>query len=164
MGAFDKSICECCIGPMQCVLKQLVGVDLINIQTTTSRLVNNVLITNVKDFIVSTSEIGEIPVCQITEVFIFEAEDSVIKNVLSALKPIKNNKGECTCCEDPITNLLNLEIGNTLEIEFIGTNGSNTDEIIGVGEGVVVGLDLSIPEKTCLEIFSTCAITRVTPQ
>ncbi|MDP5274465.1 hypothetical protein [Chengkuizengella axinellae] len=86
----------------------------------------------------------------------------IIATVFSTLKPIKKSKGECVCCEDPMTNLLKSEIRKNFRIEFIGppTFISLTTEILNVGEGIVVGFDRV---SNFLDIFPTCAITRVTP-
>ncbi|MFS1513387.1 hypothetical protein VQL36_13215 [Chengkuizengella sp. SCS-71B] len=159
MGHFDESICDCCVCPMQCVLEELVEVEGLVIDTP----VNNIptTITGVNDFIASTTD-GDIPVCQITHVEIINPPDTLITTALSALKPIrKNSKGECACCEDPMTNLLKFEIGNTFEVEFIGTTGPFTNEILGVGEGILIGVDSG--PSLFLDIYSTCAITRVIP-
>ncbi|MDP5276357.1 hypothetical protein [Chengkuizengella axinellae] len=158
MGVFDETKCDCCVCPMQCVLEQLVE-ETIFIQTVVSE--DEVVITGVKDFIVS-SDIGNFPICQITQMFIEDPTNTLITRVLSALKPIKNSKEECACCEDPMTNLLKFEIGNTFEIEFIGPNVPFTDEILGVGEGIVIGVAFE-DGFTFLDIFSSCAITRTTP-
>ncbi|NDI35646.1 hypothetical protein [Chengkuizengella sediminis] len=154
MGGFDKSICDCCVCPMQCVLEQLIGVE-VDVDTPISGPTTT--ITGVKDFIMSTSDAGDIPVCQITHVEIDDPTNTIITSVLSTLKPIRISNGECACCEDPMTNLLKSEVGNNIRIEFI--NGSFTDELLGVGEGIVVGFDIDI-----LDIYSTCAITRVIPE
>ncbi|MDP5272667.1 hypothetical protein [Chengkuizengella axinellae] len=162
MGVFDESICDCCVCPMQCVMKQLVGVGLIGIDTPISRVTT--IITSVEDFIVSTSDEGDIPICQITHVDIGDPTNTNITQVLSALKSIKNNKGECACCEDPMTNLLSSEIGNTFDVEFISTFTSPLpNEIIGVGEGILIGLEGAAGASLFLNTFSTCSITRVIP-
>ncbi|NDI33542.1 hypothetical protein [Chengkuizengella sediminis] len=155
MGVFDKSVCDCCVCPMQCVLEQLTGVD-VAIDTPISR--DFTIITSVENFIVSTSDAGDIPICQITHVDILDPTNTIITNVLSALKPIKNSKGKCACCEDPMTNLLRFEIGSLFAIEFIG--GIFGTEILGVGEGIVVG---PCSGGGSLDIYSTCSITRVIP-
>ncbi|MDP5277106.1 hypothetical protein [Chengkuizengella axinellae] len=157
MGVFDESKCDCCVCPMQCVLEELVG-ETVEIQTAVSSI--DTIITGIDNFIVSTTG-GDIPVCQITQMNIQGPTGTIISSVLSALKPIRKSKGRCACCEDPMTNLLKFEIGNTFEIEFIGPDVSFTDEIIGVGEGIVLGFDPS--EGGFLDIYSTCSITRVNP-
>ncbi|MFS1513966.1 hypothetical protein VQL36_16195 [Chengkuizengella sp. SCS-71B] len=157
MGVFDESICDCCVCPMQCVLEQLIGVEGLEIDTPDISIPTT--ITSVSDFIVTTTD-GDIPICQITHVDIEDITNTIITNVLSALKPIKNSKGKCACCEDPMTNLLKFEIGNIFIFEFISFSGPFGDEILGVGEGIVVGLSLG---GGFLDIYSTCALTRVIP-
>ncbi|NDI34693.1 hypothetical protein [Chengkuizengella sediminis] len=155
MGAFDKSICDCCVCPMQCILEDLIGVENLNIETPVSNIPT--IITGVKDFIVSTNN-GEFPICQITHVCIEDPSNTITTRIISALKPKKNSRGKCACCEDPMTNLLKFKIGNTFRIELIAAQVSFTDQILGVGEGVVVGA-----APPFLDIFLTCSITRITP-
>ncbi|MFS1511340.1 hypothetical protein VQL36_02710 [Chengkuizengella sp. SCS-71B] len=157
MGVFDEDICDCCVCPMQCVLKELVGV-FVGIDTPIGSTIDTT-ITDVENFIVSTSDAGDIPVCQITHVESENFTNTIIARVLSALKPIRKSKGECACCEDPMTNLLKFEIGNNFNIEFISPEGPFPDRILGVGEGIVVGID----GVTFLDIYSTCAITKIIP-
>ncbi|NBI28335.1 hypothetical protein [Chengkuizengella marina] len=153
MGAFDKSICDCCVCPMQCVLEQLVGVGDVNIITPTAN--NLVIINQVKDLIAFTSN-GNIPICHITAT---QFSQKLVPDGIK-LKPIKKSKGECDCCEEPITNLANSMIGEMVEIEFISPFPFPfVDEIINVGEGIVVGRFFNETD-----IFSSCAITRIIPR
>ncbi|MDP5273233.1 hypothetical protein [Chengkuizengella axinellae] len=157
MGVFDESKCNCCVCPMQCVLEQLVGEEPDFILTPNS-IIQNPIITNVSEFIVSTSNVGSIPVSQVTRIAAPNLE-SIITRVLSALKPIMKSKGECACCEVPMTNLLMPETGNNIGIESIGPSGGLvTITLLDIGKGIVVGPDTFGSQ---FNIFSTCAITRV---
>ncbi|NDI35451.1 hypothetical protein [Chengkuizengella sediminis] len=55
MGNFDKSICDCCVCPMQCVLEQLEGQQISRVDTPVGSQ-NNVLLNSVEDFIAFTDE------------------------------------------------------------------------------------------------------------
>ncbi|MFS1513382.1 hypothetical protein VQL36_13190 [Chengkuizengella sp. SCS-71B] len=152
MGHFDESICDCCVCPMQCVLEQLVGIDNIGIVTPTFAD-DGIIINQVKDFIAFTNR-GNFPICQISSV----SNDNSIIPVIK--QSIKQSKGVCSCCEDPITNLAKSMIGKNVNIELISPTGvSFFDEIIVVGEGIIVGrfpLNFDV-----IEIFSSCAVTRI---
>ncbi|NDI34649.1 hypothetical protein [Chengkuizengella sediminis] len=152
MGHFDKSICDCCVCPMQCVLEQLAG-QTIDFVTTVSSGTTNLI--SVDNFIAFTS-IGNIPICQFTGVAFNPA---LIPGGLK-LKLISKNKGECACCEDPITNLLISLKGQFVEIEFIkGSVGAIVNDI---GEGIII---LRAPEPTSpiLAAISSCSVTKITP-
>ncbi|NBI27810.1 hypothetical protein [Chengkuizengella marina] len=153
MDVFDEFKCNCCVCPMQCVLEQLVGVGDVNIITPTAN--NSVIINQVKDFIAFTSN-GNIPICQITAT---QFSQNLVPDGIK-LKPIKKSKGECACCENPITNLANSMIGEMVEIEFISPFPFPfVDKIIDVGKGIVVGRFFND-----IDIFSSCAITRIIQQ
>ncbi|MFS1511916.1 hypothetical protein VQL36_05695 [Chengkuizengella sp. SCS-71B] len=94
MGTFDKSICDCCVCPIQCILEQLVGIDDVGIVTPTF-FDDGVIIEQVKDFIAFTN-VGDFPICQIFLVSTFDP------NIPVNIKPIRKSKGECACCEEPL--------------------------------------------------------------
>ncbi|NDI34552.1 hypothetical protein [Chengkuizengella sediminis] len=147
MGVFDKSICDCCVCPMQCVFEQFIEEN-VNILTNLNDTFL-IEIREVKNFIVSgidlmTGNIIHIPICNIVAF-------AAILTILPDLKPIQpNTKGECVCCEDPITNLANSLIGKLVRI-------TDTDvTILKVGEGIVIG-----QEDSSIFIFSSCAIDAI---
>ncbi|MDP5273246.1 hypothetical protein [Chengkuizengella axinellae] len=143
---------------MQCILQQLVNLDEGDIGVVTQTFgIDDLIINQVKDFMASTN-IGNIPVCQITLVSTFDPTIIVDIN-----KRIKKSKGECACCEDPITNVAKSMIGNLVDIDFISPTdfGTFTDEIIDVGEGIIVGRNLGDPNE--IDFFSSCSITRIAP-
>ncbi|MFS1512548.1 hypothetical protein VQL36_08945 [Chengkuizengella sp. SCS-71B] len=166
MGHFDETICDCCICPMQCVMKQLVDRGPIIISTPVSQELN--LITSVENFIAETLD-GEIPaffaVCNVTAV----GSSAIDSN--TDLKPVRKDvKGECNCCEDPATNqLVSLGIGTEVEVEFITqTNGDEfqiplTGNILSIGEGIVILDNVIDSEGDPIPnlAISTCKITRI---
>ncbi|MDP5276345.1 hypothetical protein [Chengkuizengella axinellae] len=149
MGVFDKSICDCCVCPMQSVLEQLVG-QIVGIVTPT--FTDFVTLNQVKDFLAYTN-IGIIPICEISVCSTFDPTIPV-----DIKKRIKKSKGECACCEDPITNIAKSLIGETVDIELLYPPGSSpfTDEIMDVGEGIVVGRF-----QIFTDFLSSCAITKI---
>ncbi|MFS1512534.1 hypothetical protein VQL36_08875 [Chengkuizengella sp. SCS-71B] len=154
MGVFDESKCDCCVCPMQCVLEQLVGIPGLVILTPISTF-DSVTINKVKDFIAYTN-IGQLPICNITFVSI-----SNVGNPLDIKQPIKKSKGECACCEDPMTNLVNSMKGQLVNISFLSEGFNFTETILEVGEGIVVCRFISSAGD--IDVFSTCAITRILP-
>ncbi|NBI28338.1 hypothetical protein [Chengkuizengella marina] len=146
MGVFDESKCNCCVCPMQCILEQLKG-ETVDISTTTIEFLTNVIINEVKEFVLFSSE-GIIPISQITSV-------SILPPIQVKLKPIRISKGECSCCEDPITMLLSTLIGKVVDIR-IQPNITVFGTVFEVGQGIVnVENDAYV---------STCSIIKVTPQ
>ncbi|NBI28336.1 hypothetical protein [Chengkuizengella marina] len=145
MGAFDKSICDCCVCPMQCVLEQLKS-NIITIATTTD-IINDVMLIDVKDFIAFTSD-GNFPICNISGV------DFSDVNIDIKLKPIQKSTGRCSCCEDPITNLAKSLIVQEVDIEFLPETETGSGTIINVGEGIV---------SFGTFVISSCFTTRIIP-
>ncbi|NDI33603.1 hypothetical protein [Chengkuizengella sediminis] len=143
MGHFDRTICDCCVCPMQCVLEQLVG-ETIRVATLVG-VIDNVMLLDVKSFIASTSE-GELPICNISGV------EFIGVDIALALKPIQKSTGKCSCCEGPITNLANSLIGQIVDIEFINFIGSG--RIRDVGEGIICFQDF---------VISSCFTTKIIP-
>lgn len=152
MGHFDKSICDCCVCPMRCVLDQLRG-QVIDIATGGPGAIVTVTLNDVKDFIAFTSE-GNFPICQISAVR-FDPVPGGIR-----LKSIKKSVGECACCEDPMTNLLNSMKEKIVFIEIIGVGVIGFVRIVDVGEGIVILFSEGIG---VFFILSTCEVTRVIP-
>ncbi|MDP5276362.1 hypothetical protein [Chengkuizengella axinellae] len=146
MGAFDRTICECCACPLQCVLENFVG-EIATIQVTPI-FGGNIRIQEVKNFILSGINLDDdnkpifISLCDINVV-------TIETTTLPDVKPIQTDKkGECACCENPMTNIANSLIGNLISI----TGVSST--IRKVGKGVILGQFGN--EPTFLVIYSSC--------
>ncbi|NDI33439.1 hypothetical protein [Chengkuizengella sediminis] len=157
MGAFDRTICDCCVCPMQCVMQKLVTRD-VGIATAVS--VTPVTINSVENFIANTSQ-GSFPICNVTAVGSIPPFDIDLN-----LKPVqKDIKGKCSCCEDPATNELQQLIGKEVDLEFIGgiapfADGNIvTGKVSQVGEGILILSDLGITFSNAA--ISTCQITRI---
>ncbi|NDI33588.1 hypothetical protein [Chengkuizengella sediminis] len=156
---FEKSICDCCVCPMQFVLEQFRGEEVL--VDSEFGVEFTIQITEVKNFIVSGIDKSpgssgnpiHIAICNI--VFISPLSTTRIPDV----KPIqKNTKGECVCCEDPMTNVANALKGK----EVISGASGNSLIIEKVGEGIVVGTFVSPPPVLgSTIIFSSCKIVRI---
>ncbi|WP_162036051.1 hypothetical protein [Chengkuizengella sediminis] len=146
MGAFDRTICDCCVCPMQCVLKQLVREE-VRIFTLDDH--DTGTLTNVDNFIATLDDNGDIleyPIGSICAVSSIEPFDF-------KLKPIRKNvKGECSCIEDPTTKLAESKIGKSTTI--LAGDFNDDGIIIKVGEGIVILLE---EETTAI---SSCKIQR----
>ncbi|MDP5272663.1 hypothetical protein [Chengkuizengella axinellae] len=156
MGAFDESICDCSVCPMQCILKALEGEQGVSIVTNQSRF-DNLTINEVKDFIVNTS-VGSIAIKHISGLFY----DSSLIPVEIPLKPIKQNtKGECACCETPMTEIMNRMKGQFVFIDGMGGEPGGTTQITDVGEGIFTFRSVEFP--TIIGAGSTLVVTSVGP-
>ncbi|NDI36208.1 hypothetical protein [Chengkuizengella sediminis] len=141
MGHFDESICDCCVCPMQCVLEQLVGRENVGILTLTTDnsgtllSVDNLIACLESDQFGTEGDIFKIPIHNICAVDILALIDF-------KLKPIRKSTGECSCTEEPTTNLAQSMIGELVQI-VAGQFETFSDEtrIIKVGEGIVVTSD-----------------------
>ncbi|MDP5275058.1 hypothetical protein [Chengkuizengella axinellae] len=162
MGVFDRTICDCCVCPMQCVMQQLVvNQPDVTISTPVSQVVAT--INSVENFIADTS-VGFFAVCNVTSV------SSDVLGGSTTLKPLKKDvKGECKCCEDPATNeLVSLGMGALVEIEFVTqVPGDEFDipligNIANIGEGIVILENVTDGNGFTLNTaISTCQITRI---
>ncbi|NDI33730.1 hypothetical protein [Chengkuizengella sediminis] len=176
MGKFDRSVCDCCVCPMQCVMQQLTDREGAVAIATTS-LVNDVYVTinSADNFLAKTSREasgaiinGSYPICNVTAVGIDRARTLSDPNFDLTLKPVRvDEKGECSCCEDPATEELKSKIGKTVRVEYdgrIGTTSGGTFFNLGiiekVGEGIVTLMNDSVGTLSHLAI-STCHITKV---
>ncbi|MFS1511360.1 hypothetical protein VQL36_02835 [Chengkuizengella sp. SCS-71B] len=161
MGVFDKNLCDCCVCPMQCVLEQLVGVgseiqNVAIIFNFAGATIDD--ITDVNNFNLFTIRSGSgrrfiIPICQVIGVELFNSQPI---NLNINLKPVrKDSKGECSCCEDPATDVLKRMIGERVNVRF--SNASRTGTIMNVGEGIVILSD----DPLIQTILSTCNIQAI---
>ncbi|MDP5277180.1 hypothetical protein [Chengkuizengella axinellae] len=155
---FEKSICDCCVCPMQFVLEQYKGEEVFIRTDLGSSLiqiteVNNFIVSGIDTFSLGSNNPIQISICNI--VFVSPSSATKIPNV----KPIqKNTKGECFCCEDPITNVANALEGK--EVIIFGVPDDSSLIIEKVGEGIVAGTFVSSPPDLFgpTIIFSSCKI------
>ncbi|NDI36349.1 hypothetical protein [Chengkuizengella sediminis] len=167
MGVFDKPKCDCCVCPMQCALEQLVESQTqINVIVTTRGAITIFLgtftLTEVKDFIATTSLEIDIAICQIITVG-FQTLPTDFK-----LKPVRKDVvGECACCEDPMTNLLKSKIGQQISIPSGGgPSGIISAGVKDVGEGIVLLENINMGGGmpiTPFGITSTCLLDAIGP-
>ncbi|NDI33624.1 hypothetical protein [Chengkuizengella sediminis] len=156
MGHFDESICDCCVCPMQCVLEQLVGEEVaILISSLPEADLDGTLIA-VNNFIATLDlegnniQIAVNDICAVGVEGIFDFK----------LKPIRKSVGECSCTEDPITNVAKSMIGESKGIAVC--NILTTGVIIDVGEGIVI-MSIEGMGSANTAAFSSCKIGAITP-
>ncbi|NBI28495.1 hypothetical protein [Chengkuizengella marina] len=153
MGHFDKTKCDCCVCPMQCVLEQFINEEVIILTNFPGPAVIQIKINKVENFIVSGLDIADnniahVSICNIVTATI------VTTRKLPDVKPIQQNtKGECVCCEDPITNVANSLLGKPICIT--GGVGCDIVIIVKVGEGIVIAEDITKRNV----VFSSCALS-----
>ncbi|NBI29005.1 hypothetical protein [Chengkuizengella marina] len=163
MGVFNRTICDCCICPLQSVMKQLVNQTDVLICTPVSAEFN-LTINSVDNFIAETSA-GFYALCNVTSV------SSSVLGASTNLKPVQQDvKGECNCCEDPSTNqLISLGVGTSVQIEYacesaLGSLPPLSGNILKIGEGIVI-LENVVSDNTGLILdntaISTCQLTRI---
>ncbi|MDP5275996.1 hypothetical protein [Chengkuizengella axinellae] len=165
MGHFDKTICDCCVCPMQCVLEQLVGEE-VDIRTISleSDIVGTLMAVDSFIATLDLNNSGELAYISVSEVCYVE----VLVPFTIKLKDIRKDKGECSCIEDPVTNLAKSMIGEMKEIivcnsqQTVGDEGQN-GRIVNVGEGIVLLFIESAKKGDKLSAISSCKIEIIAP-
>ncbi|MBK5428581.1 exosporium leader peptide-containing protein [Bacillus sp. TH30] len=167
-GATEGCLCDCCVFPMQEVLRQLVGQTVI---LATIADAPNVAprfflfnITSVNDFLVTVTD----PVS--TTTFVVNISDvigvgfSITVPPLTLLPPADLGC-ECDCRERPIRELLDTLIGST--VNLLVSNGSIATgfNVEQTALGIVIGtlpIPINPPPPTLFRFaISTCKITAV---
>ncbi|MDP5275566.1 hypothetical protein [Chengkuizengella axinellae] len=144
MGVFQENLCDCCVCPMQCALKQFEGESILVV--TTIDLIGGVALpvdnVSVQDFNL-TGMNGDNFICfPINQILFFTTQTP--RPI--TLKPNKQNaKGNCACIENAATNKFNVN-------ELVNMSGLITGIVTNVGEGVVVIND-SFIASTCNSVF-----------
>ncbi|NBI28337.1 hypothetical protein [Chengkuizengella marina] len=155
MGALDRTICDCCVCPMQCVLEQLIDktVSFFLLGTTGAGQFNDATIERVEGFKVFTNK-GIVAFHTISFVILNFEPNPPIK-----VKPTKNDIGECACIEDSTTNLL-----NSMKKKQVVISDSISGTIDNVGEGIILLKDVSFL-GSCFPLFviSKCFIDTISP-
>ncbi|WP_461205419.1 hypothetical protein [Clostridium sp. DL1XJH146] len=152
------SICDCCVRPVEYVLKQLIGKGEVKIWTS-SIIEFTGIICEVCDSLVTFNENVEgiivIPICQIIEI-----KNDCLQSI-DLLKPCcRKRTGECRCCECPLRKKFEeYQQGNLKVIyRFIGDPAPipTAAAVVKVGEGVVILFD-----GTVYYAVPICKITSV---
>ncbi|MDP5275278.1 hypothetical protein [Chengkuizengella axinellae] len=144
MGYFQENVCDCCLCPLQCAIKQFEGENITFFYGITNLTLIGI---SVEDFIVSgINSSNGLPSCApVSQILAFQPDNPKPQSDL--VKPIqKSVKGECACIEDPITN--KFKVGDIVTISTLGPV-----QVTAVGEGIVVTNDDSGDQF----IFSTCS-------
>ncbi|MDP5275568.1 hypothetical protein [Chengkuizengella axinellae] len=149
MGSFEENICNCCFCPMQHVLKQFIGEE-VTVNTILT-FINGTLIVKIdaveKFNIIGTNQSNEppTPICvPISKMLGFIPMNPKPINLIPNKK---NNKGDCVCLEEAVTN--KLKVNDTVDIGI----GASSFTVTAVGEGVVV---LVSNDDGSQNIVSTC--------
>lgn len=156
----DKKSCEycdCCVNPMEYLLKQFEYGDAITVFTGIGYDISDVVFLGVNDGILSVRAVEgtdnyiiNIPVCKILAVSLPpEGED--IQDLVFLENRCKEDKGYCKCCEAPIRNQLKALIGHFVYIisQLIVFEGN----VYSVHDGIVVLEDGGI-----YTAISTCKV------
>jgi hypothetical protein len=155
------SLCDCCVSPLQSVLQQLVGQEVILATIADGPNVQPLFflftITEVNDFLVTVTD-G-------TTTFEVNISDVIGVGFLPPgptinLFPPVNFGCECDCRERPIRQLLDTLIGST--VNLLVSNGSTAIDfnVEQTGLGIVLGT-LLINDTIVRFAISTCKITAV---
>ncbi|MDP5273653.1 hypothetical protein [Chengkuizengella axinellae] len=156
---FDKTLCDCCVCPMQCICQQLAELGIEVTIFSREQRFNFFEIQEAKNFIVTGLQSGEtmqsfLPTANISYIEIDETVSFNLKQIQ------KNIKGECACAEDPITNVAQSLINETVAICIQADDGDLEVIICDVGEGIVIAKEVN---GTPMYAISSCAITGITP-
>ncbi|WP_113928053.1 hypothetical protein [Bacillus sp. P14.5] len=129
-------ICDCCVGPMENVLRQLVGrtVSIGTIDNTNGQY-NNAVINSVNDFIVTFrqgSAVIALPICLVVGVQAPEVQTATLMPA-----PVGGRGGECDCCERPVREFFD-EITEA-DVDVLGPAFNNLQNtiILETGEGII---------------------------
>ncbi|MFS1512467.1 hypothetical protein VQL36_08535 [Chengkuizengella sp. SCS-71B] len=156
MGHFDETICDCCVCPMQCILEQLIGMN-VTILLEEDELEGTII--DVKNFVVSfdienSGIIIFIMVRDVCAVGLDEAFDFKVKD-------IRKSKGVCSCIEEPATNLAKSMIGKMIVLVYCNELESD-GTVTQVGEGIVILSDDTFKNFETIAI-SSCRINIIAP-
>ncbi|WP_268966435.1 hypothetical protein [Paenibacillus cymbidii] len=161
-GPPASSECDCCVNPMQNVLSQLVNVPGVTLGTTSNppgTFVNST-INSVSNFLVTITQGANVSVVPICEVIGVAAPQ--VQNVTLLQPPMTPRTGDCACCEAPLREFLNQNIGSTTDVTTAGFgffNNIQNATIVRTGEGIVI---LDVTPAVDFAAISICKITSLT--
>lgn len=156
------SLCDCCVSPLQSVLQQLVGQEVILGTIADAPNVPPLF------FLYTIIDVNDSLVTVTNGATTFEVNISDVTGVgflppgptINLLPPV-NFGCECDCRERPIRQLLNTLIGST--VNLLASNGSIAADfnVEQTGLGIVLGTLPISPETIVRFAISTCKITAV---
>jgi hypothetical protein len=156
------SLCDCCVSPLQSVLQQLVGQNVILGTVADAPNVTPLFflyeIVEVNDFLVTvTGAAGTfaVNISDVTGVGFLPPGPTI-----NLLPPVTSGC-ECDCRERPIRQLLDTLIGST--VSLLASNGSIAADFIveQTGLGIVLGTLPISPDTIVRFAISTCKIVAV---
>jgi hypothetical protein len=160
-AAPSLSICDCCVSPLQSVLKQLVGQTVI-----LATIVDQVnappffflfTITKVNDFLVTVTDGATTYAVNISDVI---GVGFLPPGPTINLLPPVGSGCECDCRERPIRQLLGTLIGSTVNLLVSDGDTATNFNVEQTGLGIVLGT-LQINSDIFRFAISTCKITAV---
>lgn len=159
------SLCDCCVSPMQFVLQQLVGQNVILSTVADAPNVPPLFflfdIVEVNDFLVTVTGAAGTFVVNISDV---TGVGFLPPGPTINLLPPVNSGCDCDCRERPIRQLLDTLIGSTVILLTINGSTAVDFNVEQTGLGIVLGT-LSInpgdPDSIVRFAISTCKITAV---
>lgn len=161
-GPSNGCLCDCCVLPMQKVLQQLVGVQVL-IETVadapnTQPLLFLVKITSANDFIVTVTDGVKnfrVSIPDIIAVGLIAPGPPII------LTPPVNSGCECDCRERPLRQLFNTLIGSEVDIRVNNGSMATNFNVEGTGLGIVIGSFVAEDSTSIRLAISLCQITNV---
>lgn len=159
----EASLCDCCTSPMQNVLRQLIGQQVIlgtvADEPNVPPFLFQVTIDDVDDFLVTVTD----PNTNVTNVVAISAVTAVLflPGPEIELEPPVDFPGECHCVERPMRELMETLITSTVNLRSRQGSFAQDVSIQRVGLGIVYG-QLDIGGETIVDIvLSICEIAQV---
>jgi hypothetical protein len=159
----EITICDCCVSPLQSILRQLIGETVILptiadppnepplLFLVTITEVNNFLVT-VTDEVTSTTSV--VSISDLLGV-------AFLPGPVIELQPAVDLPGECECRERPLRQLFNTLIDSTVDIRFSQGSVAQGFIVESTGLGIVFG-ELAIDEATTINVAASfCKISQV---
>ncbi|WHY55717.1 hypothetical protein [Peribacillus simplex] len=157
------TLCDCCVSPLQSVLRQLVGQTVILLTVAdppnTVPLLFFVTITDVNDFLVTVTDgmtTSVVSIADVVAVAIIPPGPNI-----NLTRPV-NFQGKCDCRERPLRQLFDSLVGSSVDIRLSQGSVAENFNVERTGLGIVFGqLFLFGVGITANVAISLCQITDV---
>jgi len=164
-SATSSCLCDCCVIPLQSVLKQLNGQTVIICTVADTPNVTPLIflyeVVAVNDFLVTVTGVAGTFTINISDVI---GVGFLPPGPTINLLPPVTSGGECDCRERPIRQLLDTLINSTTNLLTINGSVSVNFNVEQTGLGIVLGtllIDPGNPDSVTRFAISTCKITAV---
>ncbi len=157
----DESVCDCCVGPMQDVLTQLIGaVVRIGTIDNSSGSFPSATIIDVNDFIVVIRQGANtyaLPICLVSGV-----EGGTRVRDLVLISPTGDEGGgECFCCERPVREFFD-SILSSDQVDMLGPAFNNINNVTVIETGLgIVKLRRTMGGSQNYYALSTCKVASI---